>query len=635
MAVRLIQRVSRLLAAPVSFHPPPASAPSECMRLCQYAPCFPCQAALHTSSLRFLVGDLLETSWSPPEPSQSPLTSQKEFLFMLQTLSGVEELLEISRKPNLSANRKVMIIQEIAQRQDGDNGRVLEEPRFQDLLYNVTSQIQDLQSGSVIRLLKSLYGLGLDRNDDCFQSAMVEAQWRLHLFSIGGLAQLSSYIPHSDRTKEENRLLDELVKQVELRWSEIKEPRTVVTLISSLGSESNSFKEKLEDKVLELAAGLTPEQSRKVITALAAWNRRTLPVLWALSFHLTQYSGELSPPVILDLAFAFAKLNYFHMEVLQKMATDLMPRLTTMKQSNIALMMRSFTHLRYSNQPFCEAVAQVCLQRSEFFHINQLFSVLLSFAFLNFQPRQSEEFFNMIHQRFGSEFDSLSWKVQLDTVWSLCMLGHVTTTYFQKILNPEFYSQVLGEQSEKSVSRCRKLLQINASAQLESPDYPGPLLPIDVLQTLQSRVDVKTGSTLQCAVSNALKKVFPDPGTCNFNVRTIYGWNLDGEVVLDSDLEALALQDFEAPHNPQSGGTQPLPEGARRFAIVVQEFAHFAFHEKEVLGRGVMTRRHLRAAGFLVVEVPYYDWKGLRSEQEKESFLKDRIRNVMAEDMVQ
>ncbi|CAI9605426.1 unnamed protein product, partial [Staurois parvus] len=416
------------------------------MRLCQYAPCFPCQAALHTSSLRFLVGNLPETTLCPPETSQSSLTAlgDNEFFSMLQTLPGVEELLETGREPSLSANRKVMIIQEIAQRQVGYNGQVLEDPRFQDLMKNVNKQIQYVWNNRLIKLVKSFYKLKLDRNNLCFQSAEVEAQWRLRRFGVGGLAQLSSCIPHSDRTKEENRLLNELVKQVELRWTEIKEPRTVVSLISSLGSVSNSLKEKLEDKVLELAAGLTPEQSQRVITALAAWNRRTLPVLRALSFHLTKYSTELSPSVILDLAFAFAKLNYFHMEVLQKMATDLMPRLTTMKQTDIALMMRSFTHLRYSNQPFCEAVAQVCLQHSETFNINQLFSVLLSFAFLNFQPRQSEEFFNMIHQRFGSEFDSLDWKVQLDTVWSLCMLGHVTTTYFQKILNPQFYSQVLG-----------------------------------------------------------------------------------------------------------------------------------------------------------------------------------------------
>lgn len=73
-------------------------------------------------------------------------------------------------------------------------------------------------------------------------------------------------------------------------------------------------------------------------------------------------------------------------------------------------------------------------------------------------------------------------------------------------------------------------MHINATAQLESPDYRGPLLPDDVLQTLQSRTHPRQVSALQNAVIETLKKVFPDDGTCNYSVPTVYGWSLgEGE----------------------------------------------------------------------------------------------------------
>ncbi|XP_040211158.1 FAST kinase domain-containing protein 4-like [Rana temporaria] len=634
MTARLIQRASRLLAVPASFQPPSSSSsavPTECMRLCQHAPPPRCRAALHTSSPRYLAESLPETSQMGPVTPQD----ENEFFSMLKTVPGINNLLDIPREQNVSGNKGVMIIQEIVRREPGSNEEILKDPRFQHLLDHINGQIQHVWNGRLIKFLRSLYVLGLDRNHRCFQSVEVEVQWRLRKFSIGALAQLSSFIAPLYRSRREKALLEDLVKQVELRWTEIRDTRSLVTLISRLGFMSNSLMERLEDKVLEFAGDLKPEESRKVISALSAENRRTVSVLRAISFHLIQFKGELSPSVILDLAFAFAKLNFCQPQVLQKMATDIMPKLQEISPTDIASLVRSIAYLKYSNQPLCEAIAQACLQCNQSFSPSHLCTVLLGFAHLNFIPGQSEEFFNMIHLRLGCELESLSWQMQLDVVWSLCILNHVTVPYFHKILKPQVYSQILAVSEERSAIHSVKLMHINATAQLESPDYRGPLLPEDVLQTLQSRTGPRRVSALQNAVIETLKKVFPDEGTCNYSVPTVYGWSLDGEVVLDSDLKALALKHFEDPHDSQSGGTQPLPEGARRFAIVCREFSHYTFREKVVLGRYAMNQRHLRAAGFLVVEVPYYDWQELKSDWEKQGFLKDQIKKVMAKDMAE
>lgn len=625
MAARLIRRASRLLAVPASFQPSSSSAliPPECMRLCQLSLSPPCQAALHTTSLRYLAESLPET----PKGRTTP-QDENEFYTMLEAVPGVNALLEIPGKQKISGNKGVMIIQQIVKREPRNNSEILNDPRFQQLVDTVNAQIQYIWNSRLIGLMRSLVLLGLDKDNRHLQSVEVEVRWRLRKFNIGYLAQLASAIAPLSRTKEKKALFNDLVHQVELRWTEIRETQTLLTLISKLGFMSDSLMQRLEDKVLELAENFTPEECRKVLVALAVENRRTLSVLRALSFHLGQFKDELSPSVIIDVAFAFGKLNFCQPQLLQKMATDIMPKLQDISSSDIAFLVRSISLLKYSNQTLCEAIAQACLQRSESFIPIQLYTILLGFAHLNFQPAQSEEFFNMIDQHL--KLDSLTWQMQVDVVWALCILGHATTSHFQKILNPEVYNQILEENSDRVVSGCLKLLHINATAQLESPDYPGPLLPDDVLQTLHGQTQQKVSgpqSVLQRAVREALKKVFPEDETCDYNVLTAYGWILDGQVVLDSDLKPLTLTDFKA--------SQPLPEEARRFAIVSREFSHFAFREKDILGRFAMSRRHLRAAGFLVVEVPYYDWNELKSGWEQQSYLKDQIKKVMAEDMAQ
>uniref|UniRef100_A0A5F9CF84 FAST kinase domain-containing protein 4 n=1 Tax=Oryctolagus cuniculus TaxID=9986 RepID=A0A5F9CF84_RABIT len=272
------------------------------------------------------------------------------------------------------------------------------------------------------------------------------------------------------------------------------------------------------------------------------------------------------------------------------------------------------------------------LNRAQDVTLPHLCSLLLAFARLNFRPEREEEFFSLVHERLGPALASLEPALQVDLVWALCVLQQVREAQLHAVLRPGFHSPLLGARSPKDQSTFLKLLHINATARLEHPEYSGPLLPALAVAPRPPAPDQKV-TPLQKELQETLKGLLGSADRGSFEVATQYGWVLDAEVLLDADGQFLPLRDFVAPHLAQPAGGQPLPLGAKRLAFLRWEFPSYNSRSKDLLGRFVLARRHLLAAGFLVVDVPYYEWLELKSEWQKGAYLKDKMRKVVAEEL--
>ncbi|KAL1790230.1 TBRG4 isoform X1 [Sigmodon hispidus] len=627
MAVRLMKQCSCLLREATRLVP--TIAPVGRLRLAGVA-CQTLTSSVSSPSSGSLTELLGKEQVFTPYPEDPQVDS------VIEKATRPEELLELlDSNHSLHNNHVALIVIRIAyllSEKPQEKALLIEDARFQELLRRLDSQITTVWHGTLVRLLRSLYTLALPQTSKELQSVEQEVRWRLRRFKYKHLVYLAEFCATFMQGQHSQELLAELLMHLERRWTEISDSRTLVTMMVKTGHLSESLMNRLEDKCLELVEQFGPEELRKVLVTLAAQGRRSVPLLRAVSYHLVQKPFPLTKGVLLDLAYAYGKLSFHQTQVSQRLAADLLPFVPSMTLGEVARCIKSFAFLKWLNVPLFEAFTQHLLSRAPDVSVPHLCSILLAFAHLNFHPEQEDQFFSLVHEKLNSVLGDLEPALQVDLVWALCVLQQVQEAQLQTVLHPGLHEQFLESKSPKDQSTFQKLVHINTTALLEHPEYKGPFLPASAIALSPSSSN-KNMTPLQKELQETLKALLGSTDQGSLEVVTQYGWVLDAEVLLDAEGHFLPLRDFVAPHLAQPAGNQPLPPGAKRIAFLRWEFPNFNSRSKDLLGRFVLARRHVLAAGFLVVDVPYYEWLDLKSGWQKGAYLKDKIRKAMAEEL--
>ncbi|XP_061464539.1 FAST kinase domain-containing protein 1, mitochondrial isoform X2 [Rhineura floridana] len=294
----------------------------------------------------------------------------------------------------------------------------------------------------------------------------------------------------------------------------------------------------------------------------------------------------------------------------------------------------------YLCTPLLDRIAAVTIQHIDKVYNSGIYNLLLPFAFLNYDPPQSEEFFEACIRHASCYLGCFEPHLLVLLGFTLAVAEYFPENVIKAIFNVKFLAKLdaqLETLPDTLNRRIRlRLMELNRAVCLECPELQIPWFHEYYCQQMQQKSNVSL-SALQQQIHRLLGEILGGRHFAKVSVLTPYSYGIDFECILDKNKKPLphtdqivVMADLKRVHWGQDGqflGRKGLPPGAQRIAVEFLDSKAFCKNSNHLKGEIAMKKRHLEILGYQVVQIPHFEWNSmeLSSKDAWIEYLKNKI----------
>eukprot|EP00899_Mesostigma_viride_P021074 jgi/Mesvir1/28969/Mv17744-RA.1 len=416
-------------------------------------------------------------------------------------------------------------------------------------------------------------------------------------------------------------------------------------------------------------AGFSPQALSNTAWAFATVSHRSESLFDAMASHCISILGFCSPQAVANIAWAFASMGHAAPHMFEAIANDASPRLASFSPQAIACSAFAFAMLNHGHAGLFASLAEQVSRRLDEFNAQGLANVawalvvsdtlhpqLLARLWAHAATRKSYNVaelrqlyqVHLVLTHYAKHLSGLGGAIPgvaggadafLSSVW---FRGFVQTEAKRAWNKGRIGGKLNGSVSQFQKNISDTLLEMGVEHELEydTPEYsidmaitrlPPGCASAATFTTTNSTTAAGSSSSSSSSVASAssrssIASLSEGTGVARGSI-TSAGEDLQvapgagaaggRATAASSGVNGTAIHGGGNGVPRSSGGTLVMP-----IAIEADGPAHFAYNTLDPLGPTVLKARLLRAMGWHVVQVPYFQWAQLRNSEEKELYLR-------------
>lgn len=356
--------------------------------------------------------------------------------------NSTEDVLNAAVSSKLHPQSVILVLRRLTDLKDDSKSVALEKDgRFIQLMSLLETGVSDLSPYNLVESLH--YLLQLTRED---QNAIIQLEMRvkemLLQLKFSQLLRVVQMHRASSQTSLRRSVYDEAMTVLERRWVEIMNPKDLVSVLYVAPSDREKLFSNLEQKTLELSEAMNVKDLYRILYLMAKRNRRNIPVIRSLVYHMNRLTLGLTPIQLANLSYACAKLNVYDENIMGKIVEGVLS-CKGASVDELSTILRSFGMLQWCDQNLMDGVGERFVAESSTVPPDGWAALLLTAGCVNYLPSHVAEHLPDIISKVET-LQGSNPRLWLDVVWSLLILSRATPSMVSSVLSQGFVSSIKG-----------------------------------------------------------------------------------------------------------------------------------------------------------------------------------------------